>query len=251
MAERPSDVGPSAGAHEGAHQGSTTDAQTMTARYAKRQQLANTYSAHRWDVQQLLQERDATLRSQLVTEGWRDLSQRRAVEVGCGAGGNLQSLVNMGFAPQHLHGIDLLPERIAAAQKVLPAAVTLHVGDASVLDLPPQSVDLCLQYTVFSSLLQDASRQQLAQSLWRWLKPGGAVVSYDFCVPSPGNRDVRAFTVAQCAALFPQGQLRHVRRVTLAPPLARVLARIHPSLHRAAHAVPLLRTHRMVWITKP
>lgn len=211
----------------------------------------HTYSAHRWEVQQLLQERDATLRGLLAIEGWRDLSQRRAVEVGCGAGGNLQSLIDMGFAPQHLLGIDLLPERVAAAQKALPAAVALHVGDASALDLPSQSVDLCLQYTVFSSLLQDTSRHQLAQAMWRWLKPGGAVVSYDFCVPSPGNRDVRAFTVAQCAALFPQGQLRHVRRVTLAQPLARVLARIHASLHLAAHAVPLLRTHRMVWITKP
>ncbi len=251
MVERPSDVGPTASAHEGPRPGATTDAQSMATRYAKRQPLADTYSAHRWDVQQLLQERDAALCSLLAAEGWRDVSQRRAVEVGCGAGGNLQSLINIGFAPQHLQGIDLLPERIAAAQKALPTAVALRVGDACAQDLSPQSIDLCLQYTVFSSLLQDASRRQLAQTMWRWLKPGGAVVSYDFCVPSPGNRDVRAFTVAQCAALFPQGELRHVRRVTLAPPLARVLARIHASLHHAAHAVPLLRTHRMVWITKP
>jgi hypothetical protein len=45
--------------------------------------------------------------------------------------------------------------------------------------------------------------------------------------------------------------VKHVRRVTLAQPLARVLARVHPRLHDAAQAVPLLRTHRMVWLHKP
>ena len=39
-------------------------------------------------------------------------------------------------------------------------------------------------------------------------------------------------------------------RVTLAPPLARPLARVHPLLAQLAGAVPWLRTHRLVWLAK-
>jgi SAM-dependent methyltransferase len=217
------------------------DAQAMADRYAKRHQHADRYSLQRHEVRHLVNERQAALQSLLQAEGCYSLSQRRVLDVGCGDGSTLLALIDAGLAPQHAQGIDLLPDRIAAARALLPASVVL----------PAQSIDLCLQYTVFSSLLLDASREALAQAMWRWLKPGGAVVSYDFCVPSPGNRDVRALTVAQLAALFPLGEVKHVRRVTLAQPLARVLARVHPRLHDAAHAVPLLRTHRMVWLHKP
>ena len=48
----------------------------------------------------------------------------------------------------------------------------------------------------------------------------------------------------------PQGQVVH-RRVTLAPPLARAVCRIHPRLYPVLNAVPLLRTHVLAWIAKP
>jgi hypothetical protein len=41
------------------------------------------------------------------------------------------------------------------------------------------------------------------------------------------------------------------RRVTLAPPLARALTRVHPALYTAFNALPLLRTHLLCWIVKP
>ena len=48
--------------------------------------------------------------------GWRDLSTLRVLEVGCGSGGNLLELLRLGFAPAHLAGIELLPERFAQAR---------------------------------------------------------------------------------------------------------------------------------------
>ena len=41
-----------------------------------------------------------------------------------------------------------------------------------------------------------------------------------------------------------------VRRVTLAPPLARAVCAVHPSLYTLFNALPLLRTHRLAWIAK-
>jgi hypothetical protein len=78
-------------------------------------------------------------------------------------------------------------------------------GDATLADIAPASQDLVLQSTVFSSLLDDAFQQRLADAMWRWLKPGGAVVWYDFTVDNPRNRDVRGVPVARMRAVVSAG----------------------------------------------
>lgn len=170
----------------------------------------------------------------------------RATEVGCGAGGNLLDLLRLGLRPEHLTGIELLPERLAAARAALPERVRLLAGDASQADVAPASQDLVLQSTVFSSILDDALQQRLAEAMWRWLKPGGAVLWYDFTINNPRNPDVRGVPLARVHALFPQGRFTACR-VTLAPPLARALPRAYGLLN----LVPWLRTHRLVRIEKP
>ena len=50
--------------------------------------------------------------------------------------------------------------------------------------------------------------------------------------------------------LSPQGRIQ-ARRVTLAPPIARAVARLHPGLYTAFNVLPILRTHVLAWIEKP
>ena len=66
----------------------------------------------------------------------------------------------------------------------------------------------------------------------------------------PRNPDVRGVPLRRVQALFPQGRIT-ARRVTLAPPLARVLVRVHPALYGLFNSVPWLRTHILCWIEKP
>ena len=221
-------------------------------RYARRSAAggAERYSILRPEVWQMLHERQRALLQLMVRQGCTDLPQLRLTEVGCGSGGNLLELLRLGFAPQHLQGLELLPERHAQAQQCLPQALMLHLGDATGAPIEPGSQDLVLQSTVFSSLLDDAFQQQLATAMWRWLKPGGAVVWYDFTVDNPRNPDVRGVPLARVRTLFPQGRITH-RRVTLAPPLARAVCRVHPALYPVFNALPLLRTHVLAWIAKP
>ncbi|TDM09573.1 MAG: hypothetical protein C4K60_10060 [Ideonella sp. MAG2] len=113
----------------------------------------------------------------------------------------------------------------------------------------PASQDIVFQATVFSSLLQDETQERLAQAMWQWLKPGGAVLWYDFCMDNPRNREVRGVPLSRVQALFPQGRLK-AQRLTLAPPIARRVCRLHPSLYHLFNALPLLRSHRLVWIQK-
>jgi SAM-dependent methyltransferase len=219
-------------------------------RYARRKALDRRYSPLRPEVCLLLQERQRVLLQMLAAAGHEDLAALRLVEVGCGAGGNLLDLLRWGFAPAHLMGLELLPERHEQARTVLPQATAVWLGDALEAPVEPGSRDLVLQSTVFSSLLDDGYQQQMADAMWRWLKPGGAVVWYDFTVDNPRNPDVRGVPLARVRQLFPQGRLAH-RRVTLAPPLARALCRLHPGLYPLFNALPLLRTHVLAWIAKP
>ena len=86
--------------------------------------------------------------------------------------------------------------------------------------------------------------------MWRWVAPGGGVLWYDFVVDNPRNPDVRGVPLARVRQLFPQARVVS-RKVTLAPPIARLLCRLHPGLYPLANALPLLRTHVLVWLEKP
>jgi SAM-dependent methyltransferase len=225
------------------------ETQAVVQRYARRAP-DDRYSPLKPDVWQTLQERQRAMLRLFTALGFTDLAALRLAEVGCGAGDNLLELQRLGFAPEHCTGIELLPERHAQSRVRLPAATTVLLGDAAQAPIAPASQDIVLQSTVFSSLLDDAFQQRLAAAMWAWVKPGGGVLWYDFTVNNPRNPDVRGVPVARVRALFPQGTLR-CQRVTLAPPIARAVTRLHPSLYTVCNALPLLRTHVLAWIAKP
>lgn len=224
------------------------EALAMAERYARRPAADPRY--HPLNPAQLhaLQERERVLAGWLREFGRADTAALRALELGCGAGGNLLDLLRLGFRPEHLTGLELLPERAAMARDRLPTATRVLAGDALRADVTEASQDLVLVATVFSSVLSDAVQQQLADALWRWLKPGGALLWLDFVYDNPRNPDVRAVPLARVRELFPAGEWRASRRVTLAPPIAR---RLPGALIPVFHALPWLRTHRFCWIEKP
>jgi len=228
---------------------SEPETRAVAERYARRP-APDRYSMLRPEVWQWSQERQRVLLRLLATKGLRDLHALRLTEVGCGTGGNLLELLRLGFAPEHLCGIELLAERHAQARHVLPMPVALWQGDASAAPVAPGSQDLVLQATVFSSLLDDAFQQRLAGAMWSWLRPGGAVLWYDFTVDNPRNPDVRGVPLRRVEALFPGARVQ-ARRVTLAPPLARRVCAWHPALYTVLNTVPWLRTHVLAWVEKP
>ena len=222
----------------------------VRARYARRTPEDPRYSLLNPAALAAWQERQRAIAALFRRLGWHDLSQRRLVEVGCGTGGLLLDALQLGFDPAHLTGLELLVERAARARERLPAALRVLEGDAGAAPIAPASQDVVLQSTVFSSLLDDTAQQTLADAMWRWVRPGGGVLWYDFTVNNPRNPDVRGVPLTRVRALFPQGRIE-ARRLTLAPPLARALVRLHPSAYTVANALPLLRTHVLAWIAKP
>lgn len=226
------------------------EADAVAERYARRGDADGRYRLTDLAALLAMQERQRALVDLLRRRGWADPSSLRVLEVGSGGGGNLLELLQLGFAAERLAGIELLPDRHEAARRRLPAAVRLACADATTIDdAAVAPADIVYASTVFSSLLDDAYQQRLAERMWRWTRPGGGVLVYDFVVGNPRNPDVRGVPVARLCALFPHAPLR-VRRLTLAPPVARAACRIGRPLHAALAALPFLRTHALTWIGK-
>ena len=66
------------------------------------------------------QQREKAIIKALKSHGMIHLSNKEILDVGCGMGDILRQFVSYGGKPEHLHGIDLLPERIKIEKKLSP-----------------------------------------------------------------------------------------------------------------------------------
>ena len=221
----------------------------IVSRYALRdaRENAQRYSWAKPDVHLSAMESDRIMLQLFLAAGFKDFSRIRLLEVGCGAGGNLLRFLRWGFDPANLVGNELLPASLETARRRLPQELALIGGDASELDCGV--FDIVYQSTVFSSILDDGFQHKLARRMWAMTRPGGAVLWYDFCYDNPNNPDVRGVPVRRVRSLFPES-VPVIRRVTLAPPISRMVTRVSPRFHSLLNALPFLRTHALCWIPK-
>jgi hypothetical protein len=84
----------------------------------------------------------------------------------------------------------------------------------------------------------------------RVLKPDGVVVWYDFLFDNPRNANVRGVNAGEIRRLFAGCRL-DLRRITLAPPLARRIVPLSWSLARFLEHLRILNTHYLSVIRKP
>jgi SAM-dependent methyltransferase len=182
-------------------------------------------------------------------QGILSLAAAQILEIGCGSGFWLRQFVQWGAAPENLTGIDVLADCVADARHRCPETVQVSCANAAALAFPNATFDIVLQSTVFSSILDDGIASEVAREMMRVLKPDGFVLWYDLCMDNPRNPDVRGIGRRDVHHLFP-GCRVELKRITLAPPLARMLAPYSISLCRLLRAVPLLCTHYLGTIHK-
>ena len=186
----------------------------------------------------------------LKAHGVASLVDRRILEIGCGSGHWLRECVKWGALPENLAGVDLLADRIARARELSPPGVLLTCTNAVHLLFPDSSFDIVLQATVFTSILDEALKTAIAVEMLRVLKPGGIILWYDFRVNNPRNPDVRGIERAEIVRLF-SGCRVHLRRITLAPPLLRLIAPYSWLTTYLLSAVPWACSHYCGVIQKP
>jgi len=193
------------------------------------------------------QQRQRALVALLRRQGIRDLSGLSILEIGCGDGGVLLEFVELGARPEHCGGVDVLSERIDRARRLLPSA-GLVVADAQSLPQESARADIVLQFTAFSSILDDGVRAKMAGEMLRVMAPGGLIVWYDFWL-NPTNRQTRGVRLREIRGLFP-GCRYDVRRVTLAPPLARAIAPLSWTAACLVEACGCFNSHLLVGIRR-
>jgi SAM-dependent methyltransferase len=209
--------------------------------------------ARRWSGEnagnvEMKRERDELLHKFLSVTGQRPLAGKRILEIGCGSGGVIQVLKELGARERDLFGIDLMPDRIELARARMPEA-TFSVGNAERLSFDAEWFDIVLLFTVFGSILDAGMQRHLASETLRVLKPVGVAVIYDFRVPNPINRDTRRITRRHVRALFPYCDVR-AQSLTVVPPLVRKMGRATRPMYRWLGAMPWLRTHNMYAVRK-
>lgn len=165
----------------------------------------------------------------------------RVLEIGYGSLGWLADLLGWGLRAEDLHGLELDPERAAVAQSAL-AGSDLRTGDARSLPWSESSFDLVVLSTVLTSVLDSEVRQTIAREAARVLAPGGAVLWYDFRWDNPKNPNVRGIDQRELQTLFPDFQIV-ASKVTLAPPIARLVAPVSWWLAETLGSLPFLRSH--------
>ena len=180
--------------------------------------------------------------SLLAANGIRDLSRHEVLDIGCGTGNWLRTLLEWGADGRRLHGIDLLEDRIQRA-KVLCPSVDFHIASGYHIPFASHSMDLISAHTVFSSILGPDMRSTLAAEILRVLKLNGMILIYDYRISDPRNADTVGIRRTEIRRLFPNMSIQF-RSLTLAPPISRIVAPASPLLaHMLESWFPFLRTH--------
>lgn len=101
-----------------------------------------------------------------------------ALDFGCGSGGWLRMLIELGADPARLTGIDLSERRLASARRLNPA-INFVKNDGGGIPFPDRIFDLVMQVVVFSSILDEGLAAALACEMARVTRPGGHILWVD------------------------------------------------------------------------
>jgi ubiquinone/menaquinone biosynthesis C-methylase UbiE len=155
--------------------------------------------------------------------------------------------LEFGASIRQLHGCDLLPHRLQRARARLPLDIPLVAANGQYLPYRSQAFDLVCQYTVFSSILSNEIKCDLAKEMLRVLKPGGMILWYDFWL-NPSNPQTKGIKPSEIRQLFPNC-LIELHKITLAPPLTRVLVNASWMMCFILEKMLVLNTHYLAKIT--
>jgi ubiquinone/menaquinone biosynthesis C-methylase UbiE len=178
----------------------------------------------------------ATARTELAGTG-------NTLDIGCGSGWLLTALQNAGIESRRLHGVDVLPERVANASARLADASILN-ADARALPFADHSLDLVLMITMLSSMpSREAVAAALAETV-RILAPRGLLIVYEPRFPNPSNPATRRIARREFESLS-GGEFAH-RTLTVLPQLARRLGRSSGVVYPVLASFPILRSHQLI-----
>ncbi|HEY6551050.1 MAG TPA: class I SAM-dependent methyltransferase [Solirubrobacterales bacterium] len=157
------------------------------------------------------------------------------LDVGCGSGRLLAEFAARGVEQGHLHGVDLIESRLAAARMRVPDA-EIRFADARSLPFEDGRFELVTLLTTLSSMQGEDSIGEALGEVSRVVSATGIVLCYEPRISNPLNQET--VTVSSRALSTALGPAVDSRTLTGFPPLARRLgpltSRLYPILARLA-----------------
>ncbi len=221
-----------------------SEAENIKLRYEKRKINTRVNGESKIFIEKVIAEREAVY-SSVIQKNFEIISQVKFLEIGAGEGANIPFFRSLGIQDENIIVAELLPERANKLRQKF-SGITVAEGDALQLNYK-NTFDIVFQSLVFTSILDDAFKKQLAQKMWSMLKPGGIILWYDFKYNNPANKDVKGVNKNEIRQLFPSLRPIDFFSVTLAPPIGRRIGIFYDFVNSV---FPFLRTHLIAVIKK-
>lgn len=193
----------------------------------------------------VVQQRERAVMKALKHQNIEEINNKQILEIGCGGGGVLSEFLRYGANSHQLVGIDLLFNRLGDAHKRLSLSSLVN-ADGQALPFSSGSFDLVMQFTAFSSLLDDGVKENIAKDMLRVLKPNGLILWYDFWL-NPFNKQTKGIRPNEIRTLFSNCSFRFYK-ITLAPPIARRIIPISWGMALFLESLKVFNSHWLVTI---
>jgi ubiquinone/menaquinone biosynthesis C-methylase UbiE len=188
-------------------------------------------------------------RDRWIVDALRLSSPGLVIDLGSGDGALGSVLETADARPIRLLGVDIQEQRVTEARVRVPWAEFV-VASADEIPADDGSARAVVAMTFFSSVTDPWFRSRVATEVDRVLAPGGRLVVYDMRYPSPSNPNVNPISVRVFRDLFVGWHVQS-RTLTLLPPVARTALAGGARRYRSLHALPVLRSHIGMILTKP
>lgn len=194
------------------------------------------------------QELERKILQVLRKSGMSPLATCKVLDVGCGKGDRLRGFVRYGALPENLLGIDISEHRVRQARLLNPS-ILVCCGNAEEIPARDASFDIVTHFTLFTSILDESMKRNIANDMLRVLKPAGLILWYDFRFANPRIKEVRRIGKKEIKRLFP-GCFLQFHRLTLAPPIAKRVVKVSWPACLLLEKLPFLKTHYLVAISR-
>ena len=216
--------------------------------YKDRESINTRYNPVLPENYYIVSSREKIFIKSLLNNFGTDFSDLKVLDLGFGAGNDIFTLIKAGFKTENISGVEVIEERFNRLKNILPET-SLKLNTGFNIPFPDNSFDLIVQSTVFSSILNQNSRKELADEMIRVLKPGGKIFFYDLKYPNPWNKNVLKIDHKELDILF-SSHHRESISVTLNPVIVRKIAKHSIILCEILEQIPVFCSHYYTVITK-
>lgn len=153
----------------------------------------------------------------------------KVLDVGCGSGSSLKQMMDIGFPPGQLYGIDKTEEDIEKGKKEFPN-IHFRCGNAQITEYDSSFFDLVFESTMFI-MLDNNTSQNIACEMMRIVKPKGYIMLIDW---QYGKKQYNALSKKRITEMFEVGLMTEVicsKNGALLPPVGRFLSKHIPALY--------------------